>query len=174
MSPSFEFEDKSVEKAIQKACEELNIPKKDLKHDVISYGSTGIFGLVGTKKARIRVKIPRPAAPESDSQRTAADVITLTDPVVEESGAQTADADEIETHLAADDPMAVGREALQRIVDFITADATITVSEKSDRIMFDINGGNAAVLIGRRGQTLEAIQYLVEKMINKPKIDGPA
>lgn len=33
--------------------------------------------------------------------------------------------------------------------------------------MFDINGGNAAVLIGRRGQTLEAIQYLVEKIINK-------
>lgn len=167
MSPSFEFEDKSVEKAIQKACEELNIPKKELKHDVISYGSTGIFGLVGTKKARIRVKVPGPA-PESDTQGTAADVIPLTDQVVAASVAPTAaDDDEIETHPEADDPQTVGREALQKIVDFITTDATITVSEKSDRIMFDINGGNAAVLIGRRGQTLEAIQYLVEKIINK-------
>jgi spoIIIJ-associated protein len=150
MSPSFEFEDKSVEKAIQKACEKLNIPKKDLKHDVISYGSTGIFGLVGTKKARIRVKMPE-VAPESDSQSTAADVIPLTDPVAEKSAAPTVDAGEIETQPAADDPKAVGRAALQKIVDFITTDATITVSEKSDRIIFDINGGNAAVLIGRRG-----------------------
>ena len=50
MSPSLEFEDKNVELAVKKACEELNIPKEKLKHDVISYGSTGIFGLVGTKK----------------------------------------------------------------------------------------------------------------------------
>ena len=55
MSPRLEFEGKSVEKAVQKACEELDIPKEKLKHDVISYGSSGIFGLVGTKKARIRV-----------------------------------------------------------------------------------------------------------------------
>jgi spoIIIJ-associated protein len=169
MSPSFEFEDKSVEKAVQKACEELNIPKKDLKHDVISYGSTGIFGLVGTKKARIRVNVPEPEpAPEADSQSTAADVISLTEPIVEDAAVpQTADADEIDAQNEDDDPKTVGREALQRIVDFITTDATIAVTEKSDRIMFDINGGNAAVLIGRRGQTLEAIQYLVEKIINK-------
>ena len=38
MSPCFEFEDKSVEKAIKKACAELNIPEKKLQHDVISYG----------------------------------------------------------------------------------------------------------------------------------------
>ena len=51
MSPSLEFEEKNVEMAVKKACEELNIPREKLKHDVISYGSTGIFGLVGTKKA---------------------------------------------------------------------------------------------------------------------------
>jgi len=59
MSPSLEFEDKNVEMAVKKACEELDIPKEKLKHDVISYGSTGIFGLVGTKKARIRVTLPK-------------------------------------------------------------------------------------------------------------------
>ena len=52
-------EEKNVEMAVKKACEELNIPREKLKHDVISYGSTGIFGLVGTKKARIRVTLPK-------------------------------------------------------------------------------------------------------------------
>ncbi|MBU4185448.1 MAG: Jag N-terminal domain-containing protein [Proteobacteria bacterium] len=38
MSPRLEFEGKDVEKASQKACEELKIPKEKLKYDVISYG----------------------------------------------------------------------------------------------------------------------------------------
>ncbi len=44
MSPYLEFEGKIIEKAVQKACETLNIPKEKLKFDVISYGSSGIFG----------------------------------------------------------------------------------------------------------------------------------
>jgi spoIIIJ-associated protein len=55
MSPSLEFEGKDVEQAVKNACDALNIPREKLKHDVISYGSTGIFGLVGAKKAKIRV-----------------------------------------------------------------------------------------------------------------------
>ena len=55
MSPGLEFEGNNVENAVENACEELNIPREQLKYDVISYGSSGIFGLVGTKKARIRV-----------------------------------------------------------------------------------------------------------------------
>ena len=58
MSPVLEFESKSVEKAIQKASQKLNIPTSKLAHDIISYGSTGIFGLVGSKKAKIRVVVP--------------------------------------------------------------------------------------------------------------------
>ena len=73
MSPCLEFEDRNVEMAVKKACKELNIPREKLKHDVISYGSTGIFGLVGTKKARIRVTIPEPSTEivleESDAEQ---------------------------------------------------------------------------------------------------------
>ena len=62
MSPWLEFEGKNVEMAIKEACDKLNIPKEKLKYDVVSYGSTGIFGLVGTKKARIKVAAPAPIA----------------------------------------------------------------------------------------------------------------
>ncbi len=36
MSPTFEFEGSSVDKAVEKACRELNIPREKLKHDVVS------------------------------------------------------------------------------------------------------------------------------------------
>ena len=51
----------------------------------------------------------------------------------------------------------------------ITTDATISIEERSNRIFFNVKGGNSAILIGKRGQTLEAIQYILEKIINKKR-----
>lgn len=169
MSPSLEFEDKNVEMAVKKACEKLNIPREKLQHDVISYGSSGIFGLVGTKKARIRVILPKPII-ETDS-----DEVKLEKP--ENLGFEHAlenkdipiDAKQSEQmeQVVAPDPRDLGREALQRIIDLITTDATVFVQEETDRISFQVKGGNTAILIGKHGQTLEAIQYIVEKIVNK-------
>jgi spoIIIJ-associated protein len=169
MSRWLEFEDKSVEKAVQKACEELDIPKEKLKHDVISYGSSGIFGLVGTKKARIRVILPEPTTvadaetpgsgkPNGSSQKQEIKV---------ESASTPATLNDSEIIRFSDDPVDLGRSVLQNIIDRITTDAQIAVDISSERILFNVEGGNAAVLIGKRGQTLEAIQYLVEKIVNK-------
>jgi spoIIIJ-associated protein len=168
MAQRLEFEDKNVEMAVKKACEELNIPKEKLKHDVISYGSTGIFGLVGTKKARIRVTIPEPTQTTvSDEPETA-----ISDDFHYEQGEEDLDLqieeEPDETKAQVDsDPKTLGRDALQRIIDLITTDATISVEEGTDRIFFNVKGGNSAILIGKHGQTLEAIQYLVEKIVNK-------
>jgi spoIIIJ-associated protein len=58
MSASLEFKAKNVEKAVELASSELNMPKEDLRYEVLSYGSSGIFGLSGAKKAKIRVQLP--------------------------------------------------------------------------------------------------------------------
>ncbi|MBU1162222.1 MAG: Jag N-terminal domain-containing protein [Proteobacteria bacterium] len=171
MSPSLEFEDKNVEMAVKKACEELNIPREKLKHDVISYGSTGIFGLVGTKKARIRVTLPKTSQEfkiensNAKKQKTA----SLDQTVKNTDFQMDAPIDDIELSPSEDDPKEIGREALQRIIDLITTDAKISIEEKSNRFCFNVNGGNSAVLIGKRGQTLEAMQYIVEKIVNKKR-----
>lgn len=171
MSPSLEFEDKNVEMAVKKACEELNIPKEKLKHDVISYGSTGIFGLVGTKKARIRVTLPKTSQDSKiEDSNTKEQKTASSDQSVKNTDFQmNAAIDEIEISTSDDDPKEIGREALQRILDLITTDAKIKIQEKTNRIFFNVKGGNSAVLIGKRGQTLEAIQYIVEKIVNKQR-----
>ena len=169
MSPCFEFEDKSVEKAIQKASTELNIPKDKLRHDVISYGSTGIFGLVGTKKARIRVTTPE-SAPELEpvsQDKAISDEAFKKQTKAESETIKSAAGRECKPEPTTDDFKEIGQEALQRIVDLITTDAKIAVKEGRGRIFFNVNGGETGVLIGKQGQTLEAIQYLVEKMVNK-------
>ncbi|MBW2406240.1 MAG: Jag N-terminal domain-containing protein [Deltaproteobacteria bacterium] len=169
MSPSLEFEDKNVEMAVKKACEELNIPKEKLKHDVISYGSTGIFGLVGTKKARIRVTLPKKSQEfKIEDSNTQKQKKASLDQALKNTDLQTdAAIDDIELSLPENDPKEIGREALQRIIDLITTEATISIEEQSNRLFFNIKGGNSAILIGKRGQTLESIQYIVEKIVNK-------
>jgi spoIIIJ-associated protein len=171
MSPWLEFEDKSVEKAVDKAAEQLNIPKEKLKHDVISYGSSGIFGLVGAKKAKIRVSAP-PAPSEKlleevathgsgpDARAATTDIDDAAEPI------HPTPEDE-QVPVFSKDPIELGKDVLQRIIDLITTDAKVVVDNTADRILFKVEGGNAAILIGRRGQTLEAIQYIVDKVVNK-------
>ena len=167
MSPVLEFESKSVEKALQKASQRLNIPPKKLVHDIISYGSSGIFGLVGSKKAKIRVTVPE----EADVA-----VVTTTDEIEAEIEAQNEEIVAMVDDAFGKRPPAtevsqenadLGEDTLQRMVDFITDDAVISVTHLNGKILYEISGGNTAVLIGKRGQTLEAMQYLVEKIINK-------
>jgi len=169
MLPWLEFEDKSIEKAVSRACEELNTPKEKLKYDVISYGSTGIFGLVGTKKAKIRVVLPEPdSAKTNENERLEEPADRFQEKRDKtEKEPNRSEKDDIETQTYPDEPVELGRVVLQRIVDFITEGAEISIDKSAERILFKVIGGNSAVLIGKRGQTLEAIQYLVEKVVNK-------
>ena len=57
------------------------------------------------------------------------------------------------------------------ILSIIVANIDLILNKKSEedpeRIFLNVSGGNAAVLIGKKGQTLDAIQSLVEKIVNK-------
>ena len=181
MSALLEFKAKNVDKAVEKASAELKLPKEELKYEVLSYGSSGIFGLSGTKKAKIRVKRPEnspnkepqaepaefntEAPPASDasnrSEATATMVIDAENGVVKENS------ESYRLYSFPDDAAEIGRLVLQRIVDTITADAEISVEENAERLCFNVNGGNAGILIGKRGQTLDAIQTIIEKVVNK-------
>jgi spoIIIJ-associated protein len=168
MSPFIEFEGKNVEQAVARACKVLNISSDALKHDVISFGATGIFGLVGIKKARIRVAAPgvrnaaTAAAAESGSRDADVGPQSVPDDI-QETGAKDRDL----PRAVLSDPAACGKRMLQRLADAVTCGAEIAVKCSSGRIVYTISGGDPAAIIGKRGQTLEAIQYLLKKIVNK-------
>lgn len=166
MSKALEFQGKNVDQALKAASDELSIPAAKIKHEVIAYGSSGIFGLVGVKKAKIKVfveekkKLSKPTKPVAvkpagDSAEVKA--------VLKESSQNSHQA----TPKYDDGLVQNGIGALQKIVDSISTDAKVGVDKKRDKLLYTISGGESGVLIGKRGQTLEAIQYLLEKMINK-------
>lgn len=203
MTSGLEFEGKNIETAIKKACDTLKIKEEKLRYDVISYGSTGIFGLVGTKKAKIRVTLPKHLKTkrheenanfvesqsilnDNDDDEIASiveetfnenDVNRVVDTQTEDFHTPNNDVPDVpiddknndEDTDKKDDGSAIlaGEEALKKIVDLITTDAEITVQQENKKIKYNVKGGNTAVLIGKKGQTLEAIQYIVEKIVNK-------
>mgnify|MGYP001818038438 FL=1 len=173
MMSSFEYSAKNVNKAIENACAELNLSPDEIKYDILSHGSSGIFGLAGVKKAKIRVHLPeKPKEPNTKNQPLTSDS-ELKDEIYSEENKSP-------DQFFADDnrdvpqpvefeenPLDLGRTVLQRIVDAITNDAKISAEENSGGLFFNVVGGNAGILIGKKGQTLDAIQSLVEKIINK-------
>jgi spoIIIJ-associated protein len=132
---TFEFEGKNATEAIENASRELNVPKEELNIEIIEPGSAGIFGLVGGRKARVRVTV-EDKAPEAG-------------PAVQ------------------GDVVAVASDSLKAILQLIPIEATVTARQEDERIILSIEGDQSGILIGRKGRTLDALQFIVSKIVNK-------
>ncbi len=190
-----DFEEKSVDKAVERASSELGIGCSSLKYDIISHGSSGIFGLVGAKKAVIRVCVPDRSVSESvdtdqvnisvqesdngendnvtalvdEAFGTASDPETSLEtpseilPEGHEDTLQTADESQADSQAVT----CWVREFLDKIVALISPDSEIEFRNGQNLLHFEIKGGDSARLIGKHGQTLDAIHYLMEKGVYK-------
>ncbi|MBI9087295.1 MAG: Jag N-terminal domain-containing protein [Desulfobacterales bacterium] len=158
-----------MEKAIEKACRELNISREALDHDVISRGAKGVFGIIGFKRAKIRVTrkdtTDECASPAAESN-------SLSGVVPSKRDGSGYDLDDSGTTVACyndggEKAEQLCRRSAERIVEFIDPRAVIETVVGNGKIEINVKGGDAALLIGKHGQTLEAIQYIVEKIVNR-------
>ena len=164
MSKTLEFKGKNVDQALLNASDELNLPAEKIKHEVLAYGSSGIFGLVGVKKAKIKVFVD-----EDEQKSIRPKPLESKKPEPEKKAPidDTIGTGSLMTKEEEDFFVTSGIQSLQKIIDGITSGATVNLDQQGGKLLFTVLGGDSGVLIGKRGQTLEAIQYLLEKMINK-------
>jgi spoIIIJ-associated protein len=158
MTAELEFTGRNIQKAVQQAAKTLGIPDTDIKYDILSHGSTGIFGLAGIKKARIKVHATDKLIYTTDDVSGNNDAVVG---VVEEDKARH------EEQLPPDEGQRVGEAVLRRIVDAISPESIITIETSSRRCKFYIEGGQSGILIGKKGQTLDAIQLIVDKAVRR-------
>ena len=72
---------------------------------------------------------------------------------------------------AAEDPEgavpALAREVLERIVAGIGVRCRIDLHDEEDALVATCSGGNLGLLIGKHGQTIDAVQYLVNAVVSR-------
>ena len=124
---SMEIEGKSVDEAIEAACQHFNLPRHQLEIEIVSLGSTGIFG-IGTRKAKILV-----------SPKDLSDETSLTD----------------------------AKDILETILGHIQIPATVEATWFEEQIRLNISSNGSGLLIGKRGQTLHSLQFIVNKIYNR-------
>lgn len=73
---------------------------------------------------------------------------------------------EIEKDL---DIVDIAKNFVQNIINSMKIDATVNVEEDNETIKIDVLGEDAGCLIGRRGETLDSIQFLAGLAVNKNK-----
>ncbi len=133
-----EFKAKTVEEAVTAATVAMGITSDELDYEVIEKGSTGFLGL-GAKPAIIKA---RKKEEEVVKQAASTDTTGLVEKTKE--------------YL----------DSLFKAMD-IETEVTIDFDEENNNMDINLEGSEMGILIGKRGQTLDALQYLISLFVNK-------
>ena len=140
--------------AIEKAARELNVPVDEIGIEILSDSARGFFSLMGGRKVKIRAWSKR-----ESREKLNEDVEKTEEPEL----AREQPEGRPETTKAQD-----AREVLEGMLSWLSEQASVKIAEESkERIRLEINGDKTGLLIGKRGQTLDALQFLVNKMVNR-------
>ncbi len=170
MQKSLEFSGKNEDEAVASALRQLNLGRDDVSIEIVERAKSGFLG-IGATPAVIKVtfeapdeeKQPAPKA-EADNQRQTVRPVSKTEkkPAV---GTQT-----------QSKPVSVeGQPDDKKITDFLDGllshmgiKAEIAISSKEDgSAVIELSGDNMGAVIGRRGETLDAIQHLTNYSVNR-------
>lgn len=140
---SVEATGSTIEEAKDKALKELNIkdPEK-VKWEILEEPASGIFG-IGSKEAKVRATI-----------KEAGDIID-----------KTPESQNFEQNRSLFYDKA--KEVLQEIIQYMGIQVELKEQKQEDKIIIDIKGKDVGILIGKWGQTLKALQFLVNIIVNK-------
>ena len=139
-----EFKAKTVDEAVTAASVALGITSDELDYEVIEKGSSGFLG-IGAKQAVIRAR------------KTAEEVGTYGTTSEKKSSVSNA-----EIVKKTDEYLAKLFKAMD-----IETEVTIDFDEENNNMDINLEGSEMGILIGKRGQTLDALQYLISLFVNK-------
>ena len=167
---SVEVSAKSVDEAIDEALEELGLKRQQVEIEILTAGKPGLFG-IGGEQARVRVTAleegtARPMA-EPEEEGTAR---RMAEPAME-----GADPAEIEIKDVASPEVDLASDHLSQLLAFMEIDGEVSVRTPETpgdglgraSAVLDVDGDDLGLLIGRRGTTLAALQYIINLMVSR-------
>jgi spoIIIJ-associated protein len=182
MTEEREFYAASVDEAVGRAAAELGRPADEISYSVLDEGSSGFLG-IGARDARILVATPASSpdeAPTEDEepsvtedpaaavQDEAAPDVTDEEPPDLDANPPTSTLAEVYGEPSDSDQAEAPQELLDEVRDHVSAilvamnfDATVEVYDAGGFIAADVASEDTALFIGQKGETIDALQYLV-------------
>ena len=163
----------TLDEAKQKAADAFGAPLSEISFRVLEEPKRGILGVFG-KSTEYRVEAsyePAPAAEEPETPAEAEPEVIAADdePVTEAPAADIAD----EEDAPAEFDQAVALEKMQLALEYLNkvlaefAPGSTAEGTLGNGIEITLLGDSAGALIGRRGETLDALQYLTSMVANR-------
>jgi spoIIIJ-associated protein len=181
MTQSQEFNAGTVDEAVEKAAASLGILANDLPYEVVDEGSEGFLG-IGARDARIVVRVPgvggsteAPASEVPGSEESASmesdeaeeNVAEApTSPNLSEVFGESAEAEDVPAPMEL---ISEVRDLVTSVVEAMGFEARVDVYDASGFIAVDVASDSTALFIGQKGETIDAIQYLVNAAVYRKR-----
>src|SRR5918997_2196785 len=177
MTEDREFYASTVNEAVGKAAEELGLPADEVSYSVLDEGNSGFLG-IGARDARILVEtsVATPVEDpieEEEPQETVPDAVT-TDTVDDEEAPDVSpspdsstladiygEGSEAEQAEAPQELLEEVRNLVSTILEAMDFDANVEVYDAGGFIAVDVASEDTALFIGQKGETIDALQYLM-------------
>ena len=178
-----EFSAKTVQEAITEACTHFVVASDKLDYEVVEEGSTGFLG-IGSKSAIIKARV-KDEAEILEAEASAQNEEKALDKEEKKAEKEEAKAEkkeekeefkeakkESKKEKVAVNAKEVEEKSIAFLKDVLHAmdiPAVVEAEYNAEEEVLDINliGEDMGILIGKRGQTLDSLQYLVSLVVNK-------
>ena len=166
-----EFTAKNVDDAITEACEQLMVTSDRLEYEVVSNGSAGFLG-INAKPAVIKARIKEDKPEVKEEAPKAAEVKTESPKAeVKKEAPKT----EVKNTNPVDGDVFVKKanDFLKDVFGAMNMEVNVDTKFNAEDNILDVelSGAEMGVLIGKRGQTLDSLQYLISLVVNKESSD---
>lgn len=176
-----EFTGKTLEDAVIEAATKIGTTTSNLQYEVVTRGTSGFLG-IGAKPFVIKAKGKKSIDEEIDQilsgnvpekkveKKTEKSEEKASKKKFEETPDFEDSFEEKKKDFVPADPAIAGeaKEYLEKILNAMEVENTITsVLEENNVLSMDVEGPDMGLIIGKRGQTLDSLQYLVSLYVNK-------
>ena len=173
-----ETEGETLDEAITKALNLLGVERDKVSLDILAEEKMGLLGF-GRQNARVRATIREAVAvaPDEDTGDTEAAAAPADEPAETEPEAAATvvdrpddgepDEEPAETDERSAEVRKVSVEVLTEILRLMGVEAEVVVKPgaSASEFVLDVQGDSSALLIGRRGQTLESLQHILSRIV---------
>ena len=165
MSDFIEISAKTVEEAITEACVKLGLTSDRIEYEVMEKGSSGFLG-IGNKPAVIKAREKGKEEPEKKEEKAFSEKVVSEEKIEKEEKTEKKAAKLSDEKVAVFDTSA--REFIKKVCDAMGIEVQIDTKYDAENncLEIELSGREMGVIIGKRGQTLDSLQYLTKLAIN--------